>query len=146
MTAIVHRTSFQAVFAGLDGIARAGRGIHRELKKLVQDDQRDHAKQRTGPSGLWAPRALATVRRMRLEGVRRRPLGKLLGAGVSYRANRAQIVGESKIKWSGVHQEGGKVGRGATVPARPFLWLSEAMIERALAYVADVRVRGFGER
>lgn len=142
---VVVKADFSDALAGLDAMGRAT-SPHRELKELVIEDQRDHAKRREGPDGAWKPRALPTIRKMRLQGIRRRPLGKLLGAGVSYRANRAGVVGESKVAWSGVHQDGGRVGRGATVPARPFLWLSQKLLEVGERLLVNVKLRAFGGR
>lgn len=138
---------FSDVVAGLDNLARlpAAR-IHRELKPLVRADQAEHASKRTGPGGRWAPRALATVEKMRLEHVRRRPLGKLTGGGVSYRSTASAITATSKIPWSGVHQEGGRVGRGAEVPARPFLWISDALLHDSQRLVVDQLAAAFGGR
>lgn len=35
------------------------------------------------------------------------------------------LTRESEISWAGVHNEGGTVGRGAEVPARPFLFIED---------------------
>jgi phage gpG-like protein len=143
---VTTKADFSNVLAGLAAMQR-GRSPHHELKQLVDADQRDHAKKRSGPEGAWAPRAPSTVRKMRLDGVRRRPLGKLVQRGaVSYRATKTGVIGTSKIKWSGVHQDGGRVGRGSVLKARPFLWLSKSLLVTSERLLTNVYVRRFGGR
>lgn len=105
--------------------------IARDLKKPLRDDQRDHAKAQEGPEGKWPKRKL---------GGRRRVLGKL-PAALKVGARSGLVYVESRVRWSGAHQDGGKVGRGAVLPERRFLWISPKMIETANA-VATERVAG----
>lgn len=145
MLTVTTKADFGDVVAGLRAV-RGAQPPHRVLKQFVVADQRDHAKKRSGPDGTWAPRALSTVRKMRLERVRRRPLGKLVTAGaVRYSANRRAIIGESKIPGISVaQQEGARVGRGVTLKARPFLWLSARLLDQSAAAVADTYGDRFG--
>lgn len=123
---------------GIDAMTAAARNLgpaFKEAKKPVRKDQRDHAKSRQGPNGPWAPKspltrareALAAKRRGKRPRVRRL-LGRLPGA-IAVESNRVRVVARSKAWWSGVQQDGGTVGRGARLPARPFLWASDALKE-----------------
>lgn len=133
----------------LDGMKRQGDRLgpaFRELRKPMRADQREHAKKQEGPEGRWQPRAPITGASARAKRRRRRKLlGRLPGA-ITVRATATSVIAESKVAWSGVHQEGGKVGRGARIPARPFLWLSDAMIEKAIAVFEEHLLEGWGAR
>jgi phage gpG-like protein len=115
----------------------------REIGKAMRLDQRDHAKEREGPEGEWPKRSPRTLAKLRAGGRRaRRPLGKLVRA-VTYRATKLGAVAESRIAWSGIHQHGGVAGRGAKIPARPFLWISEKLFREAERILEVTLVRAF---
>jgi phage gpG-like protein len=113
----------------------------RESLKPLRADQRDHAKGQEGPSGAWAGRSPLTMQRRGTlvdDGKRkyRRPrklMGKLPTALTS-KVTRTGVSLISRAKWSGVHQDGGRAGQGASIPARPFLWASQEALE-AIGYV-----------
>lgn len=121
--------------------ARAVTQFFREVIPAMREDQRDHAKERSGPDGKWPARSPATVAAHRK--MPRRPLGRLTTA-VGYRASSKGAIAESRVPWSGSHQDGDRVGHGATLPARTFLWISE----RFLGFAEDVLgariLRAFG--
>lgn len=136
----------------------------RELQKPFRADQVDHARNEQGPSSKWPPRSpLTEARRLaRNRSVRttkamrtimpRKPtrrstpariLGRLPGAvahtvgGLFIRAtSRARKVGPA-------HQHGATVGRGVRLQARPFLWLSDALVEKARELLADYVMKGW---
>jgi len=142
--------------AGLRDVSRAGKALSpafRKLKGPMRLDQRAHAKAEQGPEGKWAPRAtstaadLATRRRGarkanrlaksrgQTDRVRTPGRGKILGripSAITVRSGPGIVEVISRVSYSAVHQEGGKVGRGAVLPARPFLWMSEAFIQQAM--------------
>lgn len=101
--------------------------IARDLKKPLRADQRDHARQQEGPDGKWPKRKL---------GGRRRVLGKL-PAAIKVTARGSMVSAVSRASWSGAHQDGAVVGRGARLPARPFLWLSNELLELAHDVAVD---------
>lgn len=113
------------------GDKRLVAAIARELKKPLRADQRAHARDQAGPDGKWPKRKL---------GGRRRILGKLPNA-VRMIARRGMVSAESRVSWSGAQQDGGKVGRGATLPPRRFLWISDDMLRVANDHAAE-RVAG----
>ena len=134
---------------GLEAMPRVNlRHAFGELKRPLKADQRDHAKKRTGPESLWAPRAPSTLA---LAGRKiggwhrraRRPMGKL-PTGVRYRADATGIRGVSMIRWSAVHMDGGTVGRGSRLPARPFLWISDEMLTTAENTIGAAVVAAYG--
>lgn len=63
-------------------------------------------------------------------------LGKLANAFTA-RLQSAAVVVENAVKWSRVHNEGGRVGNGATVPERRFLGISD----EARRELADIALR-----
>lgn len=144
------KVDISAVDRGLDALTRAARDLgpaFKEARKPVRKDQRDHAQRRQGPDGPWQPKSRLTRAREALAAKRakRRPrtkrlLGRLPGA-IKVESNRWRVVARSKSRWSNVHQEGGTAGRGARIPARPFLWVSDAL-EAALRFVFERHILG----
>lgn len=71
-------------------------------------------------------------------------LGKLAGS-IKAKLGGGELVVSSRVPWAGVHNEGGQVGRGAKIPARPFLFvenedlevLGQIMLTRAIASLED---------
>lgn len=60
---------------------------------------------------------------------REKVTGRLLGRlanSIKAQVDGTKLVVLSEVKWSGVHNDGGAVGRGATVPERTFLEWTEA--------------------
>jgi len=142
--------------AGLRDLGRAGKTLSpafRKLKSPMRADQRAHARAEQGPDGKWAPRAPSTaadisgrrrgaraanqLAKGRGETARRRApgRGKILGripSAIVVRSGPGIVEVISRVSYSAIHQEGGKVGRGSVLPARPFLWMSEAFIQQAM--------------
>lgn len=53
-----------------------------------------------------------------------------IGNSISAKVKGGLLTLESKIDWSGVHNDGGTAGHGARIPARPFLyWTDEDWVE-----------------
>ncbi len=144
-----HGGSFAPVFKGL------GAHLRRTLKA--------YAAMGKGPDGKWPPRAPGTdarakhrtgqSKRMRRgeSGPRQRKLvrrsKRLLGrlpSATTIRPGKNGILAISKVRWSGVHNEGGKVGRHARLPRREFVFISPAFAEIAVDRMADFVVREFG--
>lgn len=118
----------------------------RVIRKEMRLDQREHAQDLEGPEGKWPPRSAATLAKIRKgSGRARRPMGRLTTA-VEYIAKRSAVVGRSKVPWSGSHMEGDRVGNGARLPARPFLWISDRLLETAITVLERFLVNGWGRR
>lgn len=138
-----------------DGMERRAGDADRFLatqRGPVLRDHRQYASQRKGPDGTaWAPLAPSTrkKRRKRKRGTKSgKPLGKLpkLLRG-KVRGGELVVDLPSTVAHIGkVHQSGGAVGRGARVPARPFVGLTEEraaeIAEDYAAFVASGEVRG----
>lgn len=144
------------VNAGLARLHDAGHDlaqVFRDSRKDVRIDQKDHAKHEQGPAGRWASlspyTAIRRLGRRGAQGKRRgrhrigplklkggRILGRLPGA-LDVKADRYGLIARSRAKWSGVHQDGGVVGRGQRVPARPFLWISPKLLRAVVARVDE---------
>ncbi len=112
----------------LDGLrqmkwaAEEERLFFRAQKKPARDDQREHARDQEGPDGPWPKRASKRSRR--------KILGRLPRA-LRVRVERDRLVIESRVRWAGAHQEGARVGRGAQLPKRTFLFWSADFIGEA---------------
>lgn len=115
--------------------------VFRMLKDPLRLDQQQHAKEQVGPDGKWQARAASTMAR-RAEGKGHRspakPLGRLIAA-VVYQATARGVTAASRVAWSLAQQEGGNVGRGhkSKLPARPFLWISDQVLEVATEFFGD---------
>lgn len=142
-------------FASMEAAAAKLRPVWGSLRRPMRDDQRDHARKQAGPEGKWPKNSAATIeRRQQAKRGRRRAMkaaktgkfnnkrrqfraSKLMGS-MPNRTVKVQTLGGdglqaiSKVAWSGVHQEGGRVGRGSRIPARPFLWLSDGFKRAAV--------------
>ena len=60
-------------------------------------------------------------------------------------ASRTSLRGESRVPWSGIHQDGGTAGRGSRIPARPFLWMSEEFLRLATDRIGNRLVVAYGK-
>lgn len=133
---------------GLDAMVRRGwaqGAAFSVLKQPLRLDQRDHAKKRQGPHGPWAPQA-ASTRARRLSSPKHRAkrlLGRVPGA-VTYTSTSDSVSGTSRLAWSGVQADGGVVGHGARLPAREFLWISNAMLITAENVLGSALVLAYG--
>ena len=106
--------------------------VARSLRDPVRTDQTNHARAQEGPDGAWPARRVPS---------RRRILGRLPGA-IRMAVNGATVSATSKVAWSGAHQDGPtRVGRGAIVPQRQFLWLSDEVINHAEWLLLDATTR-----
>lgn len=129
------------VYRSMDEAIRRGHSlgpIFRDIKGPLKVDQQEHAKDRAGPDGAWPPRAAATLAKLRANGRRaRRPMGRLTSS-VKYRSTATGAIGESPVAWSGgAISKGGKVGHGATLPARQFLYASDQLLRFAGEMILD---------
>lgn len=143
---VITTVDFRDAFKGLDAMGKRDVVLPamRALKAPLRLDQREHAKAKSGPDGGWAPRAASTLARHKYKPkLPSRQLGRLPTA-VSYLANVHGVSGESRIPWSAVQQDGGTVGHGARLPARPFLWISEKLMAIAVDEVSKAAVTAFG--
>jgi len=124
---------FDEVERGLDAMLRAGRSpasVLSSFRRPSRRDQMDHGVAQSGPESRWAPRAKATTTgkgKRRAKARRRRILGRLSSAVITMVVGHRLVV-ESQVKWSDIHQRGGVAGRGAKIPARPFLWWSSRIL------------------
>ena len=109
----------------------------KDARPVLRADQKDHARKQEGPEGPWAPRSSST--RVRA-GTRRKRARRLLGrlpTSVAMKGDRQRLLMRSPVRWSGAQHEGDRVGHGAMIPARPFVYVTQ----RALEAVAGVVVR-----
>jgi hypothetical protein len=118
--------------------------VARRLRKPMRADQRDHARKMEGPDGSWPPRKKRLGRgKAAKKRNRRKLLGRLPGAIKVY-ARGEVVTAESLAKWAEAHRTGARVGRGAKLPIRDFLWISDGLMTTAAAELQEVALRAFG--
>lgn len=147
LTFRIDDSSFQA---GLKDVSKAGRNlgpVFRALRMPMRRDQRDHAVQEEGPEGNWPPRkGEKEVKRRAGKRKNRRARGMLgrLPNAVDIRSIGATVYARSRVKWARAHADGETVGRGAKLPARPFLWVSEDLGALANQLIAEHLGKAWG--
>lgn len=118
-------------------------------------------KDQAGPDGSWEPRAQGTINRMKAHAANKRAnrkrlhprtlkrqssskriLGRLPNA-VLVTAGDLFVKVSSRVDWSGAHQDGGRVGKNASLPQRTFLWLSDRIVEIATAKLIEHVMSGW---
>ncbi len=130
------------------------RKTFRELGKPTRIDQRQHHVAERGPAHRWPALAASTIARNRypratkgrkraggrwrkklpsISAVMGRKLLRRLPAALISRASSHSLIVFSRVRWSGVHQEGGRAGHGARIPQRQFLWISPWLVRYAIA-------------
>ena len=119
---------------GFAKMTRAGRNLRpvwNQLEPAMKQDQLDHFKLQEGVDGPWAPLAAATLKRRR--GRRgKKVFSKKFAKGFSIIKAAREMAALSKIPYAAAHRDGETVGKGAQLPAREFLYLSEPFIAIAL--------------
>lgn len=119
----------------------------RVIRKEMRLDTRDHAKKKEGPEGKWPARAPSTRAKVRKGSGRARRLMGRLPSAVEYFAEKRRVVGRSKARrWAHIHMTGGTVANGAKIPPRPFLWISDKLIDTAATVLGRWLVNGWGRR
>jgi hypothetical protein len=148
-------------FAAMQARGANPAGLFRGLKRELHADLLDHFAAREGTDGRWPAWSTGhTSRRLARGGLRKLRGGKLgpraltkrgerklrnmlgrLKAAWDARVSRDSLVFESRVPWSGAHQRGATVGRGAVLPARPFMYASWEFVRHCArmleAWVAD---------
>jgi hypothetical protein len=133
---------------GLDALYARGRDTRPVLAAMripARKDQMQHGKEQQGPNGPWKRRAASTTsgRSKRRRQIRRRRLLGRLSSAVVTRVARGGMVVESQVAWSEIHQSGGTAGRGAKIPARPFLWWSREILDEIAAKITEYVGKGW---
>lgn len=173
MSAAFFRVEFKdaEVRRGLAALERRRkdlRVVFRALKKPLAEDLKAAAAAEHDPETKqgWPPRAPSTRRRaekrasftVQRERRRRRMVGPLretrtmrsgtlgtLPHGVKVGARRATLAAWSSVRWAGVHNEGGVVGHGSVIPARPFVAFSDAFLDTAADRIENFVIQGWDQ-
>lgn len=129
---------------GLEGAQRAADRLapgFMAAKLPMRMDQATHAAQHTGPESPWAAKAPATLARHS----KPRELMGRLPKQVSYVATAESLTGTSRAAWSGgAITTGGRVGHGAILPPREFLWMSDEFLSIAEDIFGDRVLTAYG--
>lgn len=127
------------VLDGFNEMSRAGRDLRRawrELKPVLKVDIREHFRAREGPDGKWPPLAASTKEKRKAARGGRRRRGGLLGklrTAFTIEFDEKELRAESRVpEWASAHQDGATVGRGAKLPKRTHIWMSNEFIDRAV--------------
>lgn len=160
----VDLTEVDTALADVDVRSKRMAPAFRELRAPMRRDQAAHAKQQEGPNGAWPPRSPLTEARRRARNRRRRVTKAMITIGIASnkkkRSTPKRILGRlpravvytigdlflratSRVPWSGAHQDGGRVGRGVKLPARPFLWLSDVLINATKDVLGKYVLKGW---
>jgi phage gpG-like protein len=148
------KINVDSVVDGIDAMLNGSSRSIRMLRKPMKSDQLDHAKTKKNSDGSpWAPRAAWRVQKRgkhagkpkRRKGRTRQLLGRLTSPSTWQRTGRTWSAGyRSRADFSGVQQDGGKVGRGSKIPAREFLYFSDKFMDEASEIVGAAMVKSFG--
>lgn len=142
MIAIKATINLKPTFAMLRRLKQIDtRAVFKRIQPSAIHDQQQHDRATAGPDGGWPGLAASTLER------RTRPRGKsktgknrswptkLLGRlpkSLQPITSRQHLVIRSRVKeFSLAHQGGARVGHGARLPRRQFLWISPWLLERA---------------
>lgn len=157
-------TRVDRALADLETRAKRLAPAFRELRLPLRADQCAHARSEEGPDGHWPPRSpftearrLARNRSARIhrfdvlrrgEARRRSTPKQVLGrlpAAILVKVGELYIRATSRVAWAGIHQHGGNAGRGRRVriPSRPFLWLSDGLLQTARDVLGNYVVKGW---
>jgi phage virion morphogenesis protein len=118
------------------------RPAYQAIGNYLVGETQDRIKRETSPDGTrFQPLAAATVRRKAAKGKIRKILqeeGNLVGTIAAQVQGEGVAVG-SNLPYATIHQYGGKAGRGrkVTIPARPYLGVSEADEDEILGLIED---------
>lgn len=130
-------------FSAMERRARALGPVFKQLIKPLRDDQREHGQKAEGPDGKWPPRAAATIAKMRAQGKRRRPMGRI-PQSMDYSAGNFGVTGKGRVPWELAHATGDRVGRGAKLPVRIVHWIGDELVTRAKGMVERALAESFG--
>lgn len=137
-----------------DAIKRAEKaGINlkpawRKLRRPMKADQAYHMKRQQGPNrASWPPLAASTIakrlqsmtasgkaftKRGKMKKSAQRRLGRVLSrkllSGMKVTIKPKEMSVAARLKWAGVHQHGGRVGHGARIPPRPFIYIGDELL------------------
>jgi phage virion morphogenesis protein len=118
------------------------RPAYQAIGNYLVGETQDRIKRETSPDGTrFQPLAAATVRRKAAKGKIRKILqeeGNLVGT-IAAQVHGAGVAIGSNLPYAAIHQYGGKAGRGrkVTIPARPYLGVSEADEQEILGLIED---------
>ena len=162
----------RGLFEGFATMKRRAKNTRAALTKLrgpLQRDLKAHAKSQDSPDGSWPKRSKkaakraagrkATVRRGRTRGASKtrgaRSSIRFIGGGnllgklpdtVIVRSRNGELSARSPVPWSGIHNEGGRAGRGSKIPARPFVFLSPKISKLAAETLNGHLLKGWRKR
>ncbi len=143
---MAHSTiEFRDVAEGLEALSKAATRrkteAFRQIKPRAKRDLGQRGLTQTGPDGkAWQAGSAASQRRARRDRRRNRQpgdLGKLTTAWKS-QIEPEQLRFVNVIDYALIHHEGGRVGRGVKLPARPFGGFSPEFADKASKIWADM--------
>ena len=156
--AISVKGDLRSIKKAMRKMERAGQNpkkVWRVLRKPLRKDQKEHMRAGKDSKGAkWKPLASSTVegrlskggragkftKRGKLKKKAQRGLSKILSqklvSGAKVKITRKNLSITSKVPWAGVHQHGGRAGRGARIPAREFFYVGTPLIKQTALALA----------
>lgn len=128
--------------AALDALARRVGDLTPALDELgaeLRSSTEDRIDAATGPDGRpWPALSAATIARRGSDARPLRDRGHLVDS-LTWRASASGLVLGSNRAYARIHQLGGQAGRGGkiTIPARPYLGLSDTDRQTIAEVIAD---------
>jgi phage gpG-like protein len=129
------------------------RPVWREIRTPFRKAQAEHIRAQRGPDSEWPALAQSTkaarlgrggragkfTKRGKLRKPVQRKLGRALSArmvsGAKMKLDARAIMIRSAVPWAGIHQHGGIAGRGARIPARPFMYVDDKTIRLTVSRI-----------
>lgn len=126
--------------------------VFREARGPARFDQNHHDRKEEGPDGHWPALHPSTIARYaklarskRRRSKPRKLLGRLPKALISIVTSQSLIV-RSRVPWASAHQNGAIVGRGARLPRRQFLWISDWLVTRTAQLFREALLKAWRDR
>lgn len=139
LKATVRYGSVKLMFANLRNVDM--KKTFSDLRGPARFDQRHHWRKEESPDGHWKGLAASTRARRQFRRGRgkngkrqnwsRKLMGRFPNALQSIVTAQKLVIRSRVRKFSMVHQKGGRIGRGARLPSRQFLWISNWLVEHA---------------
>lgn len=139
LRATVHYGTVKLMFANIRNVDM--KKTFSDLRGPARFDQRHHWRTEESPEGRWPGLAQATRERRRFRRGRdkngrkrnwaRKLMGRFPNALQSIVSARSLIVRSRVKKFSQIHQKGGRIGNGARLPSRQYLWISTWLVQQA---------------
>jgi phage gpG-like protein len=144
MLEVTFDIDLEDVIDGFDDMKREARDLTsawREASPDLQKDIREHGRRKEGPDDKWPKLAKSTLKNRKAKRKRgKKPAVAILGKlrrNFTIEWGPKFLRARSRVLWSGVHQEGGVVGHGAVIPARPHIYAGKEFFKKLIDIIIN---------